>query len=63
MLRVGYLPSSWSQIFTAIEDIVDLMASIFAECQIEKLITVVNSLFSMQGTSQFVSRIGGAMIN
>jgi hypothetical protein len=63
LLRVGYLPSSWSQILTAVEDSVDLLASVFAECQIEKLLTTINSLFSMQGTSQFTSRIGGAMIN
>ena len=63
LARIGYLPSTWSSMLTAVEDSVDLMASVFAECQIEKLLTTINSLFSMQGTSQFASRIAGAMMN
>lgn len=63
LVRVGYLPSTWSQIFTASEDVVNLLASVFSDCQVETLMTEINSLFSMQGTSQFTTRIGGAMIN
>ena len=63
LMRVSYLPSTWSSIFQASMDTVDLGSSIFANCQVEKLINTINGLFTMQGSSQIMSRLGGALIN
>mmetsp|Transcript_13011 Transcript_13011/g.9415 ORF Transcript_13011/g.9415 Transcript_13011/m.9415 type:complete len:108 (+) Transcript_13011:411-734(+) len=63
LFLISYLPSTWSKIFEAFQNLVDLTASLFSLCQFEKVLNTVNSILTVQGATAAGTRLLASLIN
>ena len=62
VVRQIYLPWNLGYLAQDIQDLINMTAAIYAECQLQSLINVISGLISVEGISTIGAQVGGALI-
>jgi hypothetical protein len=62
VLRQIYLPWNLGYLAQDVQDLINMSAAIYAQCQLQTLINVVSGLLSVEGISTIGAQVGGALI-
>ena len=62
MLEMAYVPTYWPDLLTAGQNQLTLVASIYANCNLQSLFNTASALLTAEGSSTMVSRLAGGII-